>query len=235
MNELFTAFSTGIVAFIATNIDDILILLLFFSQVNANFRPWQIVAGQYLGFTALILLSLPGFFGGIILPPRWIGLLGLLPIIIGISTLVNREVTTEELQPDITTSKPATFAELLTPQAYGVAAITVANGSDNVSVYLPLFANSNVISFFVIINSFFILLGIWCYVAYKLTYQRTIANILTRYGSQIIPFILIGLGTYIILKSQALSLIKLMGTYLCLAVFLKKSEFSNEVEEKSNK
>jgi len=235
MDELFTAFSTGIVAFIATNIDDIVILLLFFSQVNANFRPWQIVAGQYLGFTALIILSLPGFFGGIVLPPRWIGLLGLIPIIIGINALVNREVTTEEIQSDITTSKSAILAELLTPQAYGVAAITVANGSDNVSVYLPLFANSNLVSFFVIIYSFFILLGVWCYVAYKLTYQTTIANILTRYGSQIIPFVLIGLGTFIILKSQALSVVKLIGTYLCLAVLLRKSEFINEVEEKSNK
>lgn len=235
MNELFTAFSTGIVAFIATNIDDIVILLLFFSQVNANFRPWQIVAGQYLGFTALILLSLPGFFGGIVLSPRWIGLLGLLPIIIGISTLVNREVTTEEFQPELTTLKPTTITEVFTPQVYAVAAVTIANGSDNVSVYLPLFANSNLVSFFVVIYSFFILLAVWCYVAYKLTYQKTIANILTRYGSQIIPFVLIGLGTFIILKSQALSLIKLAGTYLCLIVLLKKNEFSNEFEEKSNK
>ncbi|BAT51366.1 cadmium resistance transporter [Nostoc sp. NIES-3756] len=235
MNELFTAFGTGIVAFIATNIDDIFILLLFFSQVNANFRPWQIVAGQYLGFTALILLSLPGLFGGIVLPPRWIGLLGLIPIIIGISTLVNREGTTEESQLDITPSKPATLAEVLTPQAYGVAAITIANGSDNVSVYLPLFANSNLVDFFVIICSFMILLGIWCYIAYKLAYQKTMANILTRYGSQIIPFVLIGLGTFIILKSQSLSLIKLVGTYVCLVILLKKDNFTEEVEEELQK
>ncbi|BCL37498.1 cadmium resistance transporter [Nostoc sp. MS1] len=233
MNELFTAFSTGIVAFIATNIDDIVILLLFFSQVNANFRPWQIVAGQYLGFTALIFFSLPGFLGGIVLPPRWIGLLGLIPIIIGISTLVNREEATEEFQPDITPSKPATLAEVLTPQAYGVAAITIANGSDNVSVYLPLFANSNLVDFFVIICSFIILLGIWCYIAYKLAYQKTIANILTRYSSQVIPFVLMGLGSFIILKSQSLSLFKLVITYICLVILLKKDDFAEEVGEKS--
>jgi cadmium resistance protein CadD (predicted permease) len=45
MNNLLTAIITGVVAFIATNIDDILILLVFFSQVNKNFRPWQIVVG----------------------------------------------------------------------------------------------------------------------------------------------------------------------------------------------
>jgi cadmium resistance protein CadD (predicted permease) len=222
MDELFTAFSTGIVAFIATNIDDIVILLLFFSQVNANFRPWQIVAGQYLGFTTLILLSLPGFLGGIVIPPRLIGLLGLIPIIIGISNLVNQETTTEEFPLDITPAKPVTLAEVLTPQTYGVTAMTIANGSDNVSVYIPLFANTNLLGCFVTICLFFILLALWCYIAYKLTYQQTIVNILTRYGSQIVPFVLIGLGSFIILKSQALSLIKLAGTYLCFIILLKK-------------
>jgi cadmium resistance protein CadD (predicted permease) len=84
MNNLLTAIITGVVAFIATNIDDILILLVFFSQVDKNFRPWQIVVGQYLGFTILVILSLPGLFGGLILPQSWIGLLGLIPIAIGI-------------------------------------------------------------------------------------------------------------------------------------------------------
>ena len=91
MSGLGTAFSTGITAFVATNIDDIIILLLFFAQVDANFRRRHIVIGQYLGFTLLILASLPGFFGGLIVPREWIGLLGLLPIAIGIKQLMSRE------------------------------------------------------------------------------------------------------------------------------------------------
>ena len=54
MNELLTAISTGMTAFTATNLDDILILLLFFSQVNAVFRRRHIVFGQYLGFSVLV-------------------------------------------------------------------------------------------------------------------------------------------------------------------------------------
>ncbi len=71
----------SITSFAATNIDDIAILMLFFAQLNTTFRPKHIVIGQYLGFIALILISLPGFFGGLILPRYWIGLLGLIPII----------------------------------------------------------------------------------------------------------------------------------------------------------
>lgn len=57
MNELVSAISTAAVAFSATNIDDIIILLLFFSQISATFRPQNIVVGQYLGFTILLILS----------------------------------------------------------------------------------------------------------------------------------------------------------------------------------
>ncbi|MFB2978191.1 cadmium resistance transporter [Microseira sp. BLCC-F43] len=82
--------------------DDIVILTLFLSQVNATFRPWQIVASQYLGLGALILASLPGFFGGLIVPHPWIGLFGFVPIPIGINNLLNRDSDkSEEVIPEI--------------------------------------------------------------------------------------------------------------------------------------
>ncbi|MBD0386411.1 MAG: cadmium resistance transporter, partial [Nostoc sp. C3-bin3] len=84
MSELQTAFTEGIIAFTATNIDDIIILLIFFSQVNVNFRPRHILLGKYLGFAAIVIASLPGFFGGLVVQREWIGLLGLLPIAIGL-------------------------------------------------------------------------------------------------------------------------------------------------------
>ena len=97
MNELgfLTAIPTGITAFCATNLDDILILLLFFTQVNAEFRRRDVVFGQYLGFFGLILASLPGFFGGMLFPDAWIGLLGIVPIFIGINRLLNGEAITQ--------------------------------------------------------------------------------------------------------------------------------------------
>jgi cadmium resistance protein CadD (predicted permease) len=76
MNPFITAISTGFTAFTATNLDDIVILLLFFSQVNAVFRGQHIVTGQYLGFAALVLLSLPSFFGCMMVPRPWVGMLG---------------------------------------------------------------------------------------------------------------------------------------------------------------
>jgi cadmium resistance transport/sequestration family protein len=203
MSELVTVIPKGFTAFCATNLDDILILLLFFSQVNNSFRRRHIVAGQYLGFTVLVLASLPGFFGSLILPRPWIGLLGILPIVIGIGRLLEKN---DDLEGDeaIETSASSCLS-FISPQTYGVAAITFANGGDNISIYVPLFANSSWSSLLVIVGEFWLLVGIWCYIAYKLTENSAIAELLTRHGNNLIPFVLIALGVLILLDSQTLS------------------------------
>ena len=210
MNWLVTAIITGITSFAATNIDDIVILTLFYAQADATFRKRHIVAGQYLGFTALIILSLPGFFGGLIVPRVWIGLLGLLPIVIGIKELVSRQDNADaEVQvinsvlEQSSSSQTAVgiLASVLNPQTVRVAAVTVANGGDNIGIYVPLFASSNLPSLGVILSVFFLLVGVWCYVAYRLTSLLAVANVLTRYGRDLVPFVLIGLGVFILLDS----------------------------------
>jgi len=206
MSGLGTAFSAGITAFVATNIDDIIILLLFFAQVDANFRRRHIVIGQYLGFTLLILASLPGFFGGLVVPREWIGLLGLLPIAIGLKQLLNRQEDTAQVQTVTSDFEPSSarkpivslLSSVLSPQTYKVAAVTVANGGDNISIYIPLFAGNNLVSLGVILGVFFFMVGVWCAIAYLLTRQPTIAQVLSRYGNAVVPFVLIGLGLFIL-------------------------------------
>lgn len=63
MNWLITTLITGVTVFAATNIDDLVILTIFFSQVNPTFHQRHITLGQYLGFTALLSISLLGYFG----------------------------------------------------------------------------------------------------------------------------------------------------------------------------
>ncbi|TAE58897.1 MAG: transporter [Nostocales cyanobacterium] len=224
MNDLLVSIITGVVAFGATNIDDLLILLVFFAQVDDNFRPWQVVLGQYLGFTVLIILSLPGLFGGLILPANLIGLLGLIPIAIGINILVNYEVDiSAEILPQPTPNSSSNEGFFFNTNIYTVAIITVANGSDNISIYIPLFSSIKLDIFFIILALYFCLLMGLCYVGYKLTHQRKIAQFLTEYGSYFVPFVLMGLGVVIIYKSQALGLVKLLAICICLFVLIKKN------------
>jgi cadmium resistance transport/sequestration family protein len=214
MSWLAKAIIAGITSFIATNLDDLVVLMFFFAQVNATFQIRHIIIGQYLGFTALIFASLLGFFGGLIVPSSWIGLLGLVPIIIGISQLLKGNKAEEEVQEvseklyQANTSKMSTITSLLSPQALNVAAVTFANGGDNIGIYVPLFASSNLASLGVILGVFFLMIGVCCYAAYLLTRHPQIVRILTRYGHAIVPFVLIGLGIYILLESGTFRLLQ---------------------------
>lgn len=217
MSWSLAAVLTGITSFVATNIDDLIVLMLFFSQVNDKLLPKHIVIGQYLGFTFLIIASLPGFFGGLILPKAWIGLLGLVPIIIGIKQLLNKEENSEEIQtvssiPFFSFSNKSllySLNKIINFQTYNVAAVTVANGGDNIGIYVSLFASSNLIGLAIILAVFYLLIAVWCLIAYSLTRQRVIANILANYGQAITPFVLIGLGIFIIVESGTYRLIPL--------------------------
>lgn len=215
MSGLGTALAGGIVAFAATNIDDIIILLLFFSQVDTKLGRQHIVVGQYLGFTAIIIASLPGFFGGLIVPREWIGLLGLLPIAIGIKQLMSREKDTRQVQTVNTDFKSDCASNpivsflfgVLNPQTYKVAAVTVANGGDNISIYIPLFAGSKLAELGITLAVFFVMVGVWCAIAYSLTRQPTIAYVLSRYGRHVVPFVLIGLGLSIMYERGTFGLL----------------------------
>ncbi|MFN6461966.1 MAG: cadmium resistance transporter [Nostoc sp. DedVER02] len=215
MSKLGTAASEGIIAFIATNIDDIIILLIFFSQVDVNFRRRHILLGQYLGFAAIIIASLPGFFGGLVIQREWIGLLGLLPIVIGLQQLLSRKeetATVQTVSSDFSQSTPTNpvlsfLLSVLHPQTYKVAAVTIANGGDNISIYIPLFAGHDLASLGVILSIFFIMVGVWCAIAYFLSLQPTIADILSRYGKAVVPFVLIGLGLFIMYERGTFTLL----------------------------
>ena len=224
MIEIVIAISTGVAAFVATNLDDILILTILFSQTGKLFRRRDIVIGQYIGFILLVIASLAGFFGCFLIPTPWIRYLGLVPVILGIFSLLKEEEEEEpeNVEVDLEDAKNSPFGVAqgkpfggwFDSRTYSVAALTVANGSDNIGIYVPLFASSTVTSLIVIVSVFLILVGVWCAFAYGLTSVPTIATILTSQGSTFVPCVLIGLGTFIVKESIPLAFLALAISYL---------------------
>lgn len=192
---------TAIAAFAATNIDDIFILALFFSQIGAALRRWHIVAGQLVGFTGLVAISLLGFAFSFLLPRPYVGLLGLLPIFLGLRSWFSRE---DDSEPQAKVQPGSAFASVLS-----VAGVTFANGADNIGIYTPLFASSTLASLLVMITVFYVMLGVWCVAGYLITRQSAIAKLLSRYEHIVMPLVLISLGVFIILESGTLSLLGL--------------------------
>lgn len=192
------------IAFVATNIDDLVILMLFFAQVNPQFKKHHIYAGQYLGFTALVLCSLPGFFGGLVVSKPLIGLLGFVPIVFGIRSLITSEDRDEVQATSV--SRRGIF-KLINPQIFNVAAVTFANGGDNIGIYIPLFASSTLANLVIVLSVFFLLVGVWCIISDWLAGHPTVAPILSRYSHIFVPVVLIGLGIYILIENQSWTLI----------------------------
>ena len=160
--------------------------------------------------SAIIIASLPGFFGGLIIPTAWIGILGIVPILIGVSRLFKKDDLEIQTVSGEINSSISILSSILSPQTYQVTAVTFANGGDNIGIYIPLFASSNLVSLGIILSVFFVLVGVWCYVADHLTRYPVVSKILTRYGHAIIPFVLIGLGIFLLIEN---------GTYRLLPQF----------------
>jgi cadmium resistance transport/sequestration family protein len=196
---------------VATNLDDLMVLMLFSSRLNANFRPRHLILGQYLGFTLILLASSLGLLFGLLVSKQWIGLLGVVPLSIGVKQLFSSENEEEiqEVNLDFTSPKKRYLLTRIPTQTYHVAAVTVANGGDNIGIYVSLFANNTPRHVLIIVVIFYIMVGIWCALAYFLVSHPRVAKLLTEYGHKISPFIYIILGTYILWESKSYQLLSL--------------------------
>ena len=187
MDSPLAAAAAAAVAFVATDIDDLVLLALWFSRRNAAFRTRHIVAGQFLGIALLVVVSLAGFAAGRYLPREWIGLLGLIPIALGLRQWMQRD------DDDGPAAPPA--------GTLGVAAITFANGGDNIGVYAPLFATLDRPALLVTLAVIALMVLAWCAAGSALARQPHVAALLARRGHQLVPIVFIGLGVWILLAA----------------------------------
>jgi cadmium resistance protein CadD (predicted permease) len=193
VSDLLQEALTATIAFVVTNLDDLAVLMLLFLQAPQLWR--ETIAGQYLGFGILVLLSLPGFWLGQLPLKPWIGLLGLLPIGLGIRAWLNREAGEDELAAQPNRSR---FAKFLSPQIGLVAALTIANGGDNIAIYTALFSGMKSATLTTTLLVWSLWVGLWCAIARSLAGRRRIQTLIAKYQHILVPIVLITLGIYII-------------------------------------
>ena len=186
--------------FAVTNIDDIVILALFFAQ-GAGHRgsTRNIALGQYLGFTAILAVAVAAAFGATFLPDAAVPYLGLLPLGLGIKAAVqawrHRHDTDE-----------ARSAAAGGPKALAVAAVTFANGGDNIGVYVPVFATAGIGGMTVHVVVFLVLVAVWVAAGRYFTTRPAIAKALSRWGHVLLPVVLLGIGLLILVEGGAFGL-----------------------------
>ncbi|WP_433282107.1 cadmium resistance transporter [Micromonospora sp. CA-244673] len=192
MIDVLAAAAAAAGVFAATNIDDIVVLTVFFvaARRTGRPRPWQIVAGQYAGIGALVGVAVVVAAGLLVVPDPWTGLLGLLPIALGVRALLARRGDDEP---------PAVVGGLL-----GVAGVTVANGADNVAVYVPVFRSLDPATGLVWLLVFAALVAVWCAAAALLGNHPRVVSLVGRAGHWLVPAVFIALGVVILTTSGVL-------------------------------
>ncbi|MDQ3851860.1 MAG: cadmium resistance transporter [Thermoproteota archaeon] len=194
MVDFFGIFGIAATAFVATNIDDLFILIAFFS--NSRFPLPQIVLGQYAGMGALLAISIVGSLIALIVPNNLIGLIGIFPIAIGIKELLELLKDGEESAKQLPRSGLIAYLPFLT-----VAAVTFSGGEE-IGVYTSVFATYNEVSEIIIIALVvMVLTGLWCAGAYHLVNRPLIASSIKRIGNVALSFVIIGLGIYILAEA----------------------------------
>lgn len=188
---------TSILAFISTNIDDVFLLMFFFG--DKRFKNREIVIGQFLGIISLILISLAISFIGLVVDQSYIGLLGFLPIYFGLKALQQLSEKQSDEEPAIEPTGPS---NILT-----VAGVTIANGGDNIGIYVPLFATQMWGQKLTMILIFLIMTAVWLFLAKYFTRHPLVANTIDKFGHIMMPFVLILLGIYILYECNTWLLI----------------------------
>lgn len=186
-------------AFAATNVDDLILLTtLFTTSGRGGPSRGRITAGQYVGMAVIVAVA--GALAAVLLtvPDRWVGLLGLVPIGLGLRGLLAAR-----------SSAPAAAAVVAPVAApvrgvVGVAALTVANGADNVSVYTPLFRQSSPGGVVACVAVFAVLVGLWCLVSASLARRRPLVALLDRTGRWLVPVVFVVIGVGIVVRSGLL-------------------------------
>ncbi|MHC6248035.1 CadD family cadmium resistance transporter [Lactobacillus delbrueckii] len=190
---------SAIGVYISTSIDYLIILIILFAQLSQNKQKWHIYAGQYLGTGLLVGVSLVAAYVVNFVPKAWmVGLLGLIPIYLGIRFAIVGEGEEEEEEEEIIERLEQSKATQL---FWTVTLLTIASGGDNLGIYIPYFASLDWAQTLVALLVFAIGVIIFCELSRVLSSIPLISETIEKYERIIVPLVFIPLGLYIMYES----------------------------------
>ena len=193
---------TSIILYSGTAVDLLIILMLFFAKRKSRKDIINIYLGQFLGSVSLILLSLLFAFVLDYIPSKEIlGLLGLIPILLGLKVLLlgdsdGEAIAKEGLRKD---NKNLIFL---------VAMITFAScGADNIGVFVPYFTTLNLANLIVALLTFLVMIYLLVFSAQKLSQVPSVGETLEKYSRWFIAVVYLGLGMYILIENNSFDML----------------------------
>ena len=193
---------TSIILYSGTAVDLLIILMLFFAKRKSRKDIINIYLGQFIGSVSLILLSLLFAFVLHYIPSKGIlGLLGLIPIFLGLKVLFlgdsdGETIAKEGLRKD---NKNLIFL---------VAMITFAScGADNIGIFVPYFITLNLADLIVALLTFLVMIYLLVFSAQKLAQVPSVGETLEKYSRWFIAVVYLGLGIYILIENNSFNML----------------------------
>ena len=194
---------TSIILYSGTAVDLLIILMLFFAKRKSRKDIINIYLGQFLGSVSLILLSLLFAFVLNYIPSKEIlGLLGLIPIFLGLKVLLLEDSDGEAIAKDGLRKDNKNLIFL-------VAMITFAScGADNIGVFVPYFITLNLANLIVTLLTFLVMIYLLVFSAQKLAQVPSVGETLEKYSRWFIAVVYLGLGMYILIENNSFNMLR---------------------------
>lgn len=194
---------TSIILYSGTAVDLLIILMLFFAKRKSRKDIINIYLGQFLGSVSLIFLSLLFAFVLNYIPSKEIlGLLGLIPIFLGLKVLLLGDSDGEAIAKDGLRKDNKNLIFL-------VAMITFAScGADNIGVFVPYFITLNLANLIVALLTFLVMIYLLVFSAQKLAQVPSVGEILEKYSRWFIAVVYLGLGMYILIENNSFDMLR---------------------------
>jgi len=178
-------------AFVATNIDNLVLLVMFFLRYRD--RRLLVAAAYLVGLSLIGLVSYLISLLASTAPVHYLGLLGLVPIsigIIGIWRLASSSVAENEAAQEDTVGAAAVFAVTLSTQ--------LGNGADTVLTFGSLFADSVPGADQLIVLTMAVMAVLFLCVANYFVNHPALSKLMQRHAHRVTPFLLMLVGIYIL-------------------------------------
>ncbi len=194
---------TSIILYSGTAVDLLIILMLFFAKRKSRKDIINIYLGQFLGSVSLILLSLLFAFVLNYIPSKeFLGLLGLIPIFLGLKVLLLGDSDGEAIAKDGLRKDNKNLIFL-------VAMITFAScGADNIGVFVPYFITLNLANLIVALLTFLVMIYLLVFSAQKLAQVPSVGETLEKYSRWFIAVVYLGLGMYILIENNSFNMLR---------------------------
>ena len=194
---------TSIILYSGTAVDLLIILMLFFAKRKSRKDIINIYLGQFLGSVSLIFLSLLFAFVLNYIPSKEIlGLLGLIPIFLGLKVLLLGDSDGEAIAKDGLRKDNKNLIFL-------VAMITFAScGADNIGVFVPYFTTLNLANLIVALLTFLVMIYLLVFSAQKLAQVPSVGETLEKYSRWFIAVVYLGLGMYILIENNSFNILR---------------------------